>query len=317
MDNYINDFFKTKLTIKSFCKQNNLDIETFSDRLEELGYIISSRQSGETIYKIKSAISEYKNSKRTCGQVARKFNIASYTLKKVLEELHILDITRTTRKYNEHIFDNIDSEDKAYWLGYIYADGYIYNLKPRKNGQLDYNFELCSKGDDYNHMKKFADFIEYEGELKIVKADAKGHTRCRVCLYSKHLWNTLNDYGCTPNKSLTLMFPNESIFANKDLIRHFIRGYFDGDGCLSYYNKEHTEVSIQLLGTQQFLSKVLYYLNIDTKLYHNHDNVEESTMQIRLASRKGFNFINKLYQNCNVYLQRKYERYCYFCPLYK
>ena len=105
MDNYINDFFKTKLTIKNFCKQNDLDTETFSDRLEELGYIISSRQSGETIFKIKSAISEYKNSKRTCGQIARKFSVPSSTLKKVLEELNILDITRTTRKYNEHIFD--------------------------------------------------------------------------------------------------------------------------------------------------------------------------------------------------------------------
>lgn len=62
------------------------------------------------------------------------------------------------------------------------------------------------------------------------------HTKNPSCSWyvtNYHLWNTLNNYGCIPNKSLTLKFPDESIFKSKDLIRHFIRGYFDGDGCFS------------------------------------------------------------------------------------
>lgn len=166
-------------------------------------------------------------------------------------------------------------------------------------------------------MKKFASFIEYENDVKITKADNKGHTRCRICLSSQHLWNTLNDYGCIPKKSLIVKFPNKSIFKSEDLIRHFIRGYFDGDGCISYYNKEHTQLSIQVLGTDEFLNKILIYSGISTNLYHNHNNVKESIMQIRLTCRKGFDFINYLYNNSNVYLQRKFERYCYFCRLYE
>lgn len=46
-------------------------------------------------------------------------------------------------------------------------------------------------------MEKFAKFIGYTKELKITKADNKGNTRCRVCLSSQHLWETLNSYGCT------------------------------------------------------------------------------------------------------------------------
>ena len=67
---------------------------------------------------------------------------------------------------------------------------------------------------------------------------------------NKHLWNILNSYGCTPRKSLTLKFPDIKIFKSKDLIRHFIRGYFDGDGCISFSNKDHTKIFCNILGTE-------------------------------------------------------------------
>ena len=57
---------------------------------------------------------------------------------------------------------------------------------------------------------------------------------------NKYFWNILNSYGCTPRKSLTLKFPDRDIFKSSDLIRHFIRGYFDGDGCFSRYIYSHT-----------------------------------------------------------------------------
>lgn len=317
MNNFVETFLKSKLKIKQFCKENNLDVNNFSKNITKLGYIVSPKQSGETICKVKEAIIVYKNSKQTHNQVASKFNISAITLKTVLEKLNIFDSNRTPKKYNEHVFDSIDTEEKAYWLGYIYADGYIYNLKQRATGQIDYNFELCTKGDDIEHMEKFSKFISLENKLKITKADNKGHTRCRVCLSSKHLWSTLNSYGCTPNKSLTLQFPDESIFKDKSLIRHFIRGYFDGDGCISFGNKEHTKLDIQLLGTYNFLEKVIQYSNISTNLYHNHNNYAENTMYFRLSCRKAFNFINYLYLNSNIYLQRKFDRYYYFCRLYE
>lgn len=65
MNNLLQDFFKSKLKIKQFCKENNLDVFEFSNYITKLGYIVSPKQSGETIYKIKFAIDKYKNSKRT------------------------------------------------------------------------------------------------------------------------------------------------------------------------------------------------------------------------------------------------------------
>jgi len=105
-------------------------------------------------------------------------------------------------------------------------------------------------------MQKFANFMHYHKELKITNADNKGHTRCRVCFSSKHLWKTLNSYGCTPRKSLTLKFPNKNIFKNENLIYDFIRGYFDGDGWITYRNQSHTEMSWGLLGTENFINGI-------------------------------------------------------------
>ena len=80
--------------------------------------------------------------------------------------------------------------------------------------------------------------------------------RCRWIIYNIHLHEKLKSYGCTPKKSLTLQFPDESIFKSKDLIRHFIRGYWDGDGCLTWADKEHRVANISVLGTENFLNSI-------------------------------------------------------------
>lgn len=85
---------------------------------------------------------------------------------------------------------------------------------------------------------------------------------CVWAASNKHLWQTLNKYGCTPNKSLTLKFPNENIFKSKDLIRHFIRGYFDGDGCISYNKYKYGIVPrCSVLVTLQLVTKIAEYSN--------------------------------------------------------
>lgn len=117
-------------------------------------------------------------------------------------------------RFDEHIFDEIDNEEKAYWLGFIFADGYI--------SSSSNNFELSLGLKDINHLEKFSQFMKYSG---VIKQDSY---RCRFSLRNKHLWNTLNNYGCTPKKSLTLRFPNKDIFKSEDLIKHFMRGILMG-----------------------------------------------------------------------------------------
>lgn len=169
-----------------------------------------------------------------------------------------------------------------------------------------YNFEISLQASDSLHLEKFKNFISYEKEVVI------DSFRCRIMLANKHFWTTLNNYGCTPRKSLTLEFPNISIFKDSSLIRHFIRGYFDGDGSFSRY-VNHTSVtpSISLIGTKSFIDNILHYSQINGIIYHNKRH-SENTISIRYNKSEGIQFINYLYLNSTIYLDRKYKLFEFF-----
>ena len=82
---------------------------------------------------------------------------------------------------------------------------------------------------------------------------------------NKHMRDSLISKGCVPNKSLILKFPSEEILP-KELQRHFIRGYFDGDGTIGLYPHSKTnpklEESLLIVGTKPFLEKVQDVLSI-------------------------------------------------------
>ena len=318
----LNNFLNSDLKIGNFCKFYKVN----KSRLEQLlkdnhYYLITQYITGNNIRLYQLAIEDYLSSDSSTAISAKKYGVNNQSLTKYLKDLNLYDNSRKgirKKAYNEHFFDEIDTEEKAYWLGFIFADGYIYSAPLDSTKQrIDWNFELCVKGDDKEHMEKFAQAIEYNKELRITKADKYGHTRCRVCLSSEILWKRLNSLGCTPKKSLTLKFPDESIFKSKDLIRHFIRGYFDGDGCISYGNKEHTIPTYQILGTEEFLRAITNHLDINETLFHNHNDAESTTMFIRSTNKKAMQLFHKLYDNCSIYLNRKYERFIYFCRIFE
>ena len=127
---------------------------------------------------------------------------------------------------------------------------------------------------------------------------------------SVHLCTILNSYGCTPKKSLTLQFPDVKIFKDASLIRHFIRGYWDGDGCLCFTYKTHC---IDVLGTNDFLEGLSKYLPLETNILL-HKN---QTYTIKAFERSAYTIVNYLYENASIYLDRKYSKYLDFCRAYE
>lgn len=83
-------------------------------------------------------------------------------------------------KFDETVFDSIDTEEKAYWLGFIFADGNI--SSPRKDGKPIYTFEICLQLQDVNHLYKFNLFMKHQKNN--VKTDSY---RCRWSITNKHL----------------------------------------------------------------------------------------------------------------------------------
>ena len=215
--------------------------------------------------------------------------------------------------FNKNVFDIIDSEEKAYWLGFIFADGTISSQKEGIKNK--YSFELSLSLKDLKHLIKFQKFINSNKEPKVSKAgNLYKYERCRISFSNKYLWNKLNDLGCVPKKSLKLIFPNETIFSNYSLIKHFIRGYFDGDGCISYNDKNHSIMSISLLGTKEFLEKLQTYLPLE-KLYKVQKT--KNVFCLSFQKSRGKYILDYLYKDSNIFLERKYDRYKEYCRLYQ
>ena len=218
-------------------------------------------------------------------------------------------------------FDNIDTEEKAYWLGFFFADGCIATpSRKRKDGTIKngiYRIELSLSNTDYNHMEKYNKALGIEKPIPVTKTNFKTD-RCRSYFNNKHMWEILNSYGCTPCKSLTLKFPDIKIFKNKYLIKHFIRGYVDGDGCLSYSDKDKKRPLLNILGTEHFLINLQHWLPLqfENKI-HKKDDKNCNIFTLSFNCSTAFYITNYLYKNNNINLERKNDKYLEYCRLYE
>lgn len=266
---------------------------------------------------IDAAIDEYVNtSKRTrsATAIAKKYGINRKTLLRHLKDRGI-EITSShgAKELNETIFDVIDTEEKAYWLGFLYADGYV-ALKTNAIG-----LHLSLK--DLNHMEKFRSFIGWEGEIKI-REDHQFGTKdkysktgeilynCGITINCAHMKESLIKLGCVPNKSLILTFPTDKQVPEQFKLA-FIRGYFDGDGTLGLYKHSKInpklEESLMFVGTKQFLEGIQKYLGIGYLMHKT--NCNEATYRLGYSTKKAFIAAELMYKNATIYLDRKYDIY--------
>lgn len=293
------------------------DTKGMTKKLEEMGYHMYTGAKLSSIIGLKRAVEEYLSSdKPSLTKIAKNNGIGRNVLSRRIKELGYDVINYQNKlKFNNTIFDSIDSEEKAYWLGFIFADGYI-----SSSGNT---FEISLKGSDKEHLEKFNKFMEHEdpNHVKINKVKCVNNgtitDRCRWAVQDTHLWKTLNSYGCTPKKSLTLQFPKKSIFKDISLIKHFIRGYWDGDGCISYGNKEHSKAFLAVLGTEDFLTEMKNYLPLKFDYILQSHKTNPLTKILCIQGKNGLELSYYLYNNSKIHLKRKFERYLEYCRLYK
>ena len=195
-------------------------------------------------------------------------------------------------------FEKIDTEEKAYWLGFLYADGSV--------GSKEDKLELGLAEKDLKHIEKFKTFMNINNKISY-REKTKSY---RMSFRSAKCKQDLINKGCVPKKSLILNFPNENQVP-KYLIRHFIRGYFDGDGWFT-----NTEKCFQLgiIGTENFINGFLDSIeNIDKKNkifdVHREDGAKRYVFG---AYNDVLNFLNWIYKDSNIYLDRKYASYLDF-----
>lgn len=245
-----------------------------------------------TIYK--DAELEYLNTDLTLREVSKKFKIDRGWFSKYLKSKGIS--TKRKLKVDITIFEKIDNEEKAYWLGFLYADGCVYYKKRTKS----YRLEVGLAEKDYSHLLKLKKFLKSEYKIRY-RSETKSYS-LEIC--SKKICDDLIKLGCVPRKSLILTFPT---FLDRELIKHFIRGYFDGDGCISTIK---TSPGISILGTNEFLTYITNIYQKDKPLFKDKRH-KNNTFSIRFKVNNGLFFLYDIYNNANVYLDRKYKKYIF------
>lgn len=193
-------------------------------------------------------IEDYLNGS-TLKKLAKKYKASRGAIKKYLViwgvKIRSFSESKSHYSFDKNFFSKINSEEKAYWLGFIYADGNIY----RNNQNSKSVFQIALARIDITHLRKLRKSLKSNYPIY-----SEGKRAVRLMINNKELINQFEILGLGPRKSLTLKFPTlEQV--PESLLRHFVRGYFDGDGSISY-NKKKNRWWMTIIGTHDFISKL-------------------------------------------------------------
>jgi len=199
------------------------------------------------------------------------------------------------RKYTlrEDFFESIDTEEKVYWLGFLYADGYI--------SERQVSIDLAKK--DMGHLEKLAASVEYSGSIHKYGGSIYNYRdSVRLCLCSKQMANDLARLGCTQAKSLDLKFPS---FIPSELEYHFIRGLFDGDGSITHTGR--SPIAARFTGTKHIIDGIIERVPLirTGKGY----KLGRSLHGFSASGTQAVRVMQWLYGGASVWLKRKRKKY--------
>lgn len=249
-------------------------------------------------------ISEYIEKDRTLNSLAKEFCVRPESIRNMLRKEKIAIGNKKTIGYprQSDFFKEIDSSEKAYWLGIMMSDGSI-----GKNNSINLSLK------DKEHIEKFRKAIGAINHKITVVEDTRWGKTCftyRFSIKDKEMAQDLAKYGCVPNKTyIGFNFPS----LNEKYIYDFIRGYFDGDGCI-YFSKDRKRCTLDWTGQQKFLQQLKVILQKESlSLCQNVKS--KQTYDLRISGQKDVcRILHLMYDNSteDIRLNRKYEKVLYF-----
>lgn len=239
-------------------------------------------------------------------KVADQIGCHQGTIHNLVKKLGInRNLATANRKndFDEYFFHNINNECKAYWLGFIYADGCVVKNSTHNQNRLHIGLSIV----DIDHLYKFKKDIGYTGNINIYskmcpKAGMKDY--CKIAINNKTLIEGLIKHGATPKKTHTLTFPS----LNKELEKHFIRGYFDGDGMIA--TPKDRDYVFSITSTKNFLEGIVTILKSKCNVKTLNITKDKSMFRIVKSAKKDVvSIMDWLYKDSYVYLERKKAKY--------
>ena len=257
----------------------------------------------------------------SCCEIASDFPVSWGAIRYLVNRKGVMrTLSEAQRRYHvDHdFFADIDAEPKAYWLGFLVADGNVRRNSVRIN--------LSAK--DENHLLKFKESIQSEHPIfhfQNVRTEpsygfpAGVSEMVGIEVNSEKMVSDLAEYGVVPRKTYSITFPS----IERTQVRHFVRGMFDGDGCITdskvrYWCKERRKyrtnhnVSFSIVGREQLLSGIERFLlksaSIRGRIRPSY--VSDVTSELRVCGKGNIRKLYRLlYFGASAYLDRKKAKF--------
>lgn len=287
-----------------------------------------SRQKG------KSTLLTINGITKSIKQWSEETGIASVVINQRIRsgcsEDKLFDTVKSSPRYsfNEHYFDIIDDEHKAYWLGFIWCDGYM--AIRNRNNRISYEFKLSLADHDYRHIEKFNNDIDGSYDVKHYKcngfAGRSEAMEARILITNQYFGKLLVDnYGIIPNRtscsSLLSRVPDH-------LMKHFIRGIIDADGSFYHYVVEEPhkygtytvqKCIVDIGGQPELLKAIEQHLiknnivnDCERKIHKRHveDGRDGAYRNLKFCGKnQAVALLHYIYDEATIYLDRKYDKF--------
>ena len=255
----------------------------------------------------------------SADQLAERYGMSDVAVRNYLKKKRIemrkssdpiYDVNRASPyTFNEHWLDELDRPEKFYFLGFFAADGC--NFKKQNNAKIKL------QNGDLELLEKFKVLLESDRPIYDVYQKANNNRKesfqKNLILTSKYFCEKLEELGLPERKTFCLHFPE---YISENYLRDYIRGIFDGDGNISIIHDGNDRGTTEIAGYPSFLKELKLaiekVLSINIVFYQNKENCAH----LKINRQEDIKiFLDWMYKDSSLYLERKYQKYQEFLSL--
>lgn len=266
-------------------KPNGFYIRILNEEQEK--DVIQKYESGDNMNTIAK---EYNCSRSVIDDILRRNNIQKRTPSEAYR----------TYEINDYYFDEIDNQDKAYMLGFFYADGCNCSIYEKNHYDVGMTLQMQDKYILDDMCRRLG--MNRDAGVIINSTNKKPYARMEIM--NKHMVYRLDELGVVPNKTRKTKFP---FWMKEELYSHFVRGLLDGDGCIV-----HSLNRVTMVGSKQLMndlaSVILKYLGFDVHV--GEYKISPGICYIHISAKWKIRlFLDWVYKDADMKLKRKYDLY--------
>ena len=256
----------------------------------------------------------------TAKELSQEYNVSESYISQIWMKAGLKGKSNRQYQLNETFFDVIDTDEKAYWAGFIAADGCLYYPKDTRKNIISIGLSI----EDKKYLEKFTRSLKTNKPISLgVHGEHHQYEKASIQISSNKLVKGLEKIGLQARKTHEILWPK----IEPNFLPAYIRGYFDGDGSISkhFEKNELHKVNVTIAGYKdnlQCFQKFFIEQGIDCTFTEDKRKNKNKKQQpfgfLNFPSKKDkFLFLHLIYDNADIYLTRKYVLATRFFEFYE